>query len=306
MPSLELFRVWYPAVERRSSYPNQVDIMSPIRIDAHQHFWNLAKVDYPWLGPEAGPLYRTFEPAELVPQLKAAGIDKTVLVQSANNTEDTISMLTQAEDYDWIGAVVGWVPLLDPDRAGRLLERYTRHPKFRGVRHLIHNEPDPDWLIQPRVVEGLKVLASFGVPFDVVAVYPDHLKHVPAVMERVPGLTVIIDHLAKPPIKHKQMGGWADQMAAAARYPGVYAKVSGLNTAADWNAWTVDDLKPYIDFAVAAFGADRLMFGSDWPVCTLAGDYARVWQATIAALHGYSQAEVDAVFGETARRVYRI
>lgn len=277
-----------------------------LKIDAHQHFWNLAKVEYPWLGPDAGPIYRTFEPAELLPQLRAAGIDKTVLVQSANNTEDTISMLTQAEDYDWIGAVVGWVPLLDPDRTGRLLERYSRHPRFRGMRHLIHNEADPDWIVQDRVIEGLKVLAGFDMVFELVAVYPNHLKHAPTLMERVPGLKMVIDHLAKPPIKEKQMGAWAEQMAAAARYPNVFAKVSGLNTAADWDTWTADDLKPYIDFAIATFGADRLMFGSDWPVCILAGDYARVWSATTQALQGYSQAERDAILGGTAQRVYRI
>ncbi len=177
-----------------------------IKIDTHHHFWNLAKVDYPWLTPAAGALYRTYEPSELAPQLNAAGIDRTVLVQSANNTEDTISMLTQAEDYDWIAAVTGWVPLLDPDKTARLLERYSRHPKFRGMRHLIHNEPDPDWIVQDRVIEGLKVLAGFNVIFELVAVHPLHLKHTPTLVERVPDLTIVIDHLAVPPIRNRANG----------------------------------------------------------------------------------------------------
>lgn len=279
--------------------------MAP-KIDTHQHFWNLTKVEYPWLKPEFGPLYRTYEPPELEPQLRAAGIGQTVLVQSANSGEDTVAMLTQAEAYDWIGAVVGWVPLLDPEAAQRALERYTRHPKFRGVRHLIHDEPDPDWVVQERVIEGLKVLAAFGVPYEVVAIYPKHLGHVPTLAERVPGLTLIIDHLAKPPIKDGQLEGWAEMMKAAAAYPQVHAKVSGLNTAADWNNWSGADLRPCIDIALELFGAQRLMFGSDWPVCVLAGDYAKVWAETNKAIAGYSQADRGAILGGTAQRVYRL
>jgi L-fuconolactonase len=251
-------------------------------------------------------IYRTFEPRELEPQLRAAGIDKTVLVQSANNTEDTISMLTQAEDYEWIGAVVGWVPLLDASRTRALLERYSSHPKFRGMRHLIHNEPDPDWIIQDQVIEGLKVLAEFSMVFDLVPVYPLHLKHTPYLCERLPNLTIVIDHMAKPPIRQKQMGDWARQMEAAARYPNTVVKVSGLNTAADYETWSATDLQPYIDFAFDTFGANRMMFGSDWPVCTLAGDYARVWAETNKAMGGRSESEINAVMGGTAQRVYGV
>jgi L-fuconolactonase len=238
--------------------------------------------------------------------LQAAGIEKTVLVQSANSPEDTVAMLTQADLCDWIGAVVGWVPLLDPEATQRALERYTRHPKFCGVRHLIHDEPDPDWVVQERVIEGLRVLAAFGVPYEVVAIYPRHLGHVPTLAEQVPGLTLIIDHLAKPPIKDGQLQGWAQMMKSAAAYPQVYAKVSGLNTAADWNTWSAAELKPSIDIALELFGAKRLMFGSDWPVCVLAGDYARVWAETNKAIAGYSQADRDAILGVTAQRVYRL
>jgi L-fuconolactonase len=229
-----------------------------------------------------------------------------VLVQSANNTEDTISMLTQSEDYQWIGAVVGWVPLLQPDKTRTYLQRYSGHPRFRGMRHLIHNEADPDWIIQDKVIEGLKVLAEFNMVFELVAVYPNHLKHAPLLCERVPNLTIVIDHLAKPPIREKQMGDWAKQMADAAGFPNVCAKVSGLNTAADYETWSAADIKPYIDFVIEKFGANRLMFGSDWPVCTLAGDYAKVWAETNKALAGRSQEEIDAILGGTAQRVYRI
>ena len=277
------------------------------RIDAHQHFWNLKLCQYPWLTPGHGPLYRNYEPPELAPQIKAAGIDRTVLVQAANSYADTDHMLGLASAFEWIGAVIGWVPLLDAVEATKALDdKYCLHPKFRGVRHLIHDEPDPDWVIQEGVIEGLQVLSDRNLIFEVVAVFPNHLKHVPVLAERLPGLTFVIDHLAKPPIKGRQMGLWASQLSAAAKYPNVYAKISGLNTAADWATWSALDLKPYIDFAIEQFGADRLMFGSDWPVCLLAGDYSRVWTETKRALAGYSQSEVDAILGGTAARIYRI
>jgi L-fuconolactonase len=275
-------------------------------IDTHQHFWDLQAVAYPWLTPAAGPIYRTFTPEELDPQRRAAGIDATVLVQSANSYADTDSMLRQAATHPWIAAVIGWVPLLEPVEAAAALDRYTQYAKFKGIRHLIHDERDPDWVVQPPVFEGLQQLADRRLIFEVVAVFPNHLRHVPALAERFPHLTLVIDHLAKPPIKAGQIEPWAGQLAAAARYPNVYAKVSGLNTAADPAHWSADDLLPYINHAIDCFGADRLMFGSDWPVCILAGDYARVWQETNRALAGRSPAEVEAILGGTAARVYSI
>jgi len=280
--------------------------MAAMKIDAHQHFWNLDLVEYPWLGPQYGPIYRSYEPPELEPQLREAGIDRTVLVQAANSYADTDYMLEQADRYEWIGAVIGWVPLLEPDEAARALDRYMQHPKFRGMRHLIHEEPDPDWVVQGSVIESLKLLAERDLIFEVVAVFPNHLKHVPTLAERVPNLRMVIDHLAKPPIKSGDLETWATQLAAAARYPNVSAKVSGLNTAADWESWSAADLKPSIDTALRQFGAERLMFGSDWPVCVLAGDYAKVWNETNRALDARAQAEIDAILGGTAARVYRI
>lgn len=280
--------------------------MSVLRVDAHQHFWNLERVEYPWLTEDVAPIRRTIEPTELEPQLREAGIDRTVLVQAANSYADTDYMLEQADRYPWIGAVVGWVPLLEPDEAGHALDRYGRHPAFRGVRHLIHDEPDPDWIVQERALEGLRVLADRGYSFDFVAVFPNHLKHVPAVAERVPHLTIVIDHLAKPPIRSGESELWEAQMVAAARYPNVYAKISGLNTAAHWETWSAQDIKPYIDIAIDIFGVDRLMWGSDWPYGLLAGDYAKVWRETNRALADRTQGERDALLGGTATRVYRL
>jgi L-fuconolactonase len=275
-------------------------------IDAHQHFWNLDKVKYPWLVPAYGPIYRTIEALELEPQLLRAGVDKTVIVQAMDSYEDTDYMLETAAGYDWVGGVVGWVPLTNPDEAGRKLEEYTKNPVFKGIRHLIHEEKDLDWILQDSVIEGLKVLASFDMSFDVVAVFPNHLKHIPTIAEKVPNLKMVIDHMAKPPIKDRQWEPWSTQLAEAAKYPQVFAKISGLNTAADWETWSADDLKPYMDYALKTFGANRLMFGSDWPVALLAGDYAKVWEETNKAIEGYSPEDRAAILGGTAASFYRI
>lgn len=277
-----------------------------MNIDAHLHFWNLETGHYPWLTPEAGPIFRTFTPEEVIPQLGAAGVGGAVLVQAMDSYEDTESMLAQADAYDFVAAVVGWVPLDRPDEAARALERYAAHPKFAGVRHLIHDDPDPDWVIQHSVIEGLGLLAAAGLPFDVVAVLPRHLEHVPVLAERVPGLRLVIDHLAKPPIREGGWEPWASLLARAAEHPDVYAKVSGMNTAADPATWTAEDLRPYVDHALEVFGPERLMFGGDWPVATLAGDYAKVWKETGALLRGLSQEDRDLVLGGTAARFYRI
>ncbi|MCY9659985.1 amidohydrolase family protein [Paenibacillus chondroitinus] len=275
-------------------------------IDTHQHFWNLEKVAYPWLDPSFGSICRTIEADELEPLIRKAGINKTVIVQAMNSYEDTDYMLKVAAEREWVGAVVGWVPLNIPGVADKKLQEYAANPYFKGVRHLIHEEKDPDWVIRDSVIEGLKILSSFGLTFDIVGEFPNHLKHVPYLAEKIPDLRMVIDHFAKPPIKEKQMGAWAEQFAAAAQYPNVYAKVSGLNTAADWHTWSSEDLRPYIDYALTHFGADRLMFGSDWPVANLAGDYEKVWEQTNRAIADYSEHERAAILGGTAAKFYGI
>lgn len=278
-------------------------------VDCHQHFWDLERVAYPWLVPAYGPIYRTFAPRELEPQLRAAGVDRTVLVQSANSFEDTDSMLAHAREHAWIGAVVGWVPLDDPAAAASALdERYLGDPHFRGVRHLNHEEPDPDWLVRPRVIEGLRVLAARRLVYEVVSVYPLHLGHVPTLARAVPDLAIVVDHLAKPPIATGDLSAWETDLRAAAAFPNVHAKVSGLNTAVGREEWGAEDLVPAIGVAIEAFGTGRLMFGSDWPVAILAGDYAKVWAETNRALDllGVTGAERAAILGGNAAALYRL
>jgi L-fuconolactonase len=278
-------------------------------VDSHTHLWDLERVAYPWLVPDYGPIHRTFAPDELEPQLRAAGVDRTVLVQAANSFEDTDSMLAHARERAWIAAVVGWVPLEDPSAAARALdERYLADPRFRGVRHLNHEEADPDWLVRPNVIEGIRTLEARGLVYEVVAVHPLHLGHVPAIARACPGLAIVVDHLAKPPIRSGDLGAWAADLRAAAAFPNVWAKVSGLNTAADWETWSAEDLVPAIGSAIEAFGPERLMFGSDWPVAILAGDYAKVWAETNRALDllGVTGTERAAILGGNAVRLYRL
>ena len=275
-------------------------------IDSHQHFWNLERHSYPWLTSDYGPIQRTFEPVDLEPLLTECGVEATVVVQAMDSFEDTDAMLERADRNPWIRGVVGWVPLDRPSEAEAALDRYARHPRFKGVRHLIHELPDPDWLLQDSVTDGLRLLAERGLSFDVVSVLPRHLEHVPVLCERVPELRIVIDHLSKPPIKERGWQPWADLIAAAASSPNVFAKVSGLNTAADWDSWSADDLSRYLEHALEHFGAQRLMFGSDWPVANLAGGYVKAVRETQRALNSIGAQDQPAIWADTANAFYRL
>jgi len=279
--------------------------MSELIIDTHQHLWNLDRVAYPWLAPAFGPIARTFEPPELAPQLAPAGVAHTVLVQSANSYADTEYMFEMAATYRWIAGVVGWVPLLFPDVAGRAIERFKQNPRFRGMRHLIHNEADPNWLLQDEVIEGLKLLAAADLTFDVVATLPEHMECIPVISEKVPSLKMVIDHLGQPPIASGSLGRWGDDLRAATENPNVCGKISGLGTASgNWDGWTADDVKPYVDYAIETFGPERCMVGGDWPVSVLAGGYVKAWTVYRTILAGYPADVQGQVLSGTAIRFY--
>jgi L-fuconolactonase len=276
-------------------------------IDAHQHFWNPQRVPLPWLRAEHASIARAFEPAELEPQLAPANVSATILVQSACVDEDTELMLEHAARYDWIAAVVAWLPLEDPRRANGRLDELRRRPKVRGVRHLIHDQPDPHWVLRPAVLESLALVEAAGLVLELPAVFPRHLEDVPGLALRFPSLPIVIDHLGKPPIGRNDFSAWAKQLETASKHPNVSAKISGLNTAVDRAEWSADDLEPAIDVALRAFGPDRLMCGSDWPVSLLnRGEYEQVWAETRRALEVVAPGDTATLLHATARRLYRL
>jgi L-fuconolactonase len=281
--------------------------MQPPAIDAHQHFWDPERVPLPWLRADHAAIARAFEPAELEPQLAASNVIATILVQSACADEDTELMLEYAARHDWIAAVVAWLPLADPQRAIERLEQLGRQPKIRGIRHLIHDEPDPHWVLRPAVLEGLALVEAAGLVLELPAVFPRHLEDVPQLAECFPALPIVIDHLGKPPLGRDDFSLWAQQLQTAAEYPNVNAKISGLNTALDRPDWGATDLIPAIEVALRVFGPDRLLCGSDWPVSLLNdGEYQRIWAETRRALQVVAPDDAGTLLHATTRRLYQL
>lgn len=275
-------------------------------IDAHLHIWDLGRADYPWLGPESGLLYRTYTIDEADAPRREAGVEGAILVQAANNSRDTELMFESMADHPWILGVVGWVDLTTRVGAYDAAAKLKSSGRLVGIRHLIHDEPDPDWILQPAVIDGLRAIADLDLPFDMVSVLPRHLAHVSTVAQAVPELRLVIDHLSKPPIASGDLRAWRQLFAAAAEHPNVSANVSGLGTAARPDSWTVDDLRPAFDHAVAVLGPDRLMYGGDWPVSILAGGYARQHAAFTALIADLSSDEQRAITNGTAINVYGV
>jgi L-fuconolactonase len=276
-------------------------------IDAHQHVWALDRAEYSWLGPEAGTLYRDFGMDDIAAEFDRIGVTGTVLVQSADNDEDTEHMFAVAASAPIVLGIVGYVPLHQPERAAERLSELVRRPLFRGVRNLIHDRSDPHWLQRADVDEGLGLLERAGVPFDVVGVLPEHLEAVLAISERHPDLDIVLDHLNKPPIGLDDREPWASLITRVAANPRVQAKVSGLYAAAgDPAGWTVDSIRPIFDHALDAFGPRRLMYGGDWPVSLIAGGYSRVWSGIDELLRGLDTAERDLILAGTARSFYSL
>ncbi|WP_308380039.1 amidohydrolase family protein [Streptomyces sp. ISL-43] len=275
-------------------------------VDAHHHVWDLSVRDQDWItGPELAPLRRDFSLADLTPQARAAGVAATVLVQTVTAAEETPEFLAVAERSDLVAGVVGWTDLTAPDVADTLagLRAGPGGAHLVGMRHQVQGEPDPHWLVRPEVLRGLTAIAEAGLVYDLV-VKPHQLAAAALAARRLPGLTFVLDHLGKPPIASGELAPWAERIRHLAALPNTICKLSGMVTEADWASWTVDDLRPYADTVLDAFGPGRLMFGSDWPVCRLAATYAEVVAAAGDVTAGLSPAERRDVFTGTAVRTY--
>lgn len=273
-----------------------------LRIDAHQHFWRYAAADYPWIGAGMEPLARDFLPADLSPLAATLGVAGTVAVQARQSPAESRWLLELADSSPLIRGVVGWVDLRSTSLADQLRE-FAAHEKFVGVRHVVQDEPDDRFLLGADFVRGLEQLREFDLVYDLL-VYPRQL---PAAVE-LAGLLhrqpFVLDHLGKPQIRTGGSAGWRQDIEALARHANVSCKLSGMVTEAAWRGWRRDEFTPYLEVALAAFGPERLMVGSDWPVCLLSGDYAEVWGIVEDFASRLSAAERAAIFGGTATRIY--
>ncbi len=276
-----------------------------MRIDAHQHFWKYSAAEYPWIGVGMERLARDYLPGDLAPNLTAAGLDGSVAVQARQSLDETRWLLDLADAHPLIKGVVGWVDLRS-DHIAQELAEFADRPKLVGVRHVVQDEPDPRFLLDEAFVRGLRQLAPRGLTYDLL-LYPHQLPAAAELAGLMPEQPFVLDHLAKPQVKHGLPSGmdpWQTDIRALARHAHVTCKLSGLVTEAVWNGWQRSDFTPYLEVALEAFGPARLMFGSDWPVCLLAGEYADVAGIVTDFLSRLSAAEQQNILGGTAASFY--
>jgi L-fuconolactonase len=274
-----------------------------VQIDSHQHFWRLDRGDYAWLTPQLGPIYRDFGPEDLEPHLRRFAITGTVLVQAAASIAETEYMLALAAKTPFVQAVVGWVDFESSEAPGEI-DRLAGHPKLKGLRPMIQDIPDPNWMLRSAVGPSVARMQHMGLSFDAL-LKPRHLEPFRRFLDLYPDLAIVIDHGAKPDIAAGHFSDWAREMREIARDPRVYCKISGLVTEARAD-WLKEDLTRYLDLLLEAFGAGRLMWGSDWPVVELAGGYERWRETTLEYLASLGKAERAAILGGTATTFYRL
>ena len=275
-------------------------------VDSHVHLWDVRHTPQPWMTQEHAAIARPFGPGDLKPLLEQEGIDAVVVVQGACLDSDTDYLFAEADRHDWIAAVTAWLCLDRPERARERLDELAARPKFRAVRHLVHNEPDAHWLTRGEVTESLGLLEARDVILEVPVVFPRHFDDVAAVAKRFPALRIVVDHLGKPPIGTSALPRWAARLRDVASHQNVMAKISGLNTTVAHADWSAADWSRPLEVALESFGPDRLMCGSDWPVALLNGDYARVWDATRTAVQMLAPGHAGALLGSNACRIYRL
>jgi len=274
-------------------------------VDAHHHFWDPTRADYPWLTDELATIRRPFGPADLAPLLEASGIDATILVQTRSSLEETKEFLATAAATPFISGVVGWVDLREPsiDDTIAQLRAGPGGDRLVGIRHQVQDEQDPRWLLRPDVRRGIQAVGRAGLVYELLV----RSRELPAARELVAGtpeVRFVIDHLAKPPIREGTLQPWADLVTGFAGLPNAWWKLSGLVTEADWSSWRPADLAPFVAHVLAVVGPERLMFGSDWPVCLLAATYDAVVAAARETLAGLTDTERAGVFGTNAAVVY--
>jgi len=273
-----------------------------MRIDAHQHFWRYNAAEYDWIDGSMTRLRRDFLPSDLEPELRQKGFDGSIAVQARQSLEETNWLLKLAAGSPRILGVVGWVDLRSPD-VRKQLENLCGETKLVGVRHIVQSEPDERFLLQAEFLRGIAMLEGFGLTYDIL-IYPRHLAVAAEFVQRFPQQRFVLDHLAKPLIRKRIEEPWKGDLRELAKWPNVFCKLSGMVTEADWGSWKADDFRSYLDAAFEYFGAERLMIGSDWPVCTVAGSYSAVMSIVMEYLTKFPGEAADAVLGGNAQRFW--
>jgi L-fuconolactonase len=275
-----------------------------MHIDAHQHFWIYNPAEYDWIDDSMAALRRDFLPGDLKPELDVNDFHGSVAVQARQTAEETHWLLELAERSPWILGVVGWVDLRSSDLSSQL-KVLAQNPKLVGIRHIVQSEPDDHFLLQPDFLRGISVLEEFDLAYDIL-IYTKHLPIAADFVRQFPHQRFVLDHLAKPPIKSGHVDSWARGIRRLAEFPNVFCKLSGLVTEADWQHWSPEQIVPFLDVAFEAFGADRLMIGSDWPVCLAAASYARTIEVVKTYLRGQDSQRRGGVLGGNAQRFWRL
>jgi L-fuconolactonase len=273
-----------------------------MNIDSHQHFWRYDPARHGWIDESMGVLKRDFLPEQLASELDGNGMDASIAVQADQSEQETLFLLNLAKRSRRIAGVVGWVDLVSP-RLDDRLKFFSQFEKLRGVRHVAQSEPDDRFLVRSDFTRGISRLQEFGFTYDIL-IYPKHLPAAIELVAKFPQQRFVLDHLAKPEIKTKNIAAWATLMGSMGRNPNVYCKLSGLVTEADWRRWTPADFDPYLDVVFDAFGEDRLMFGSDWPVCLLAASYKQVKDIIANYVERKAPKAKEKIFGANAVRFY--
>ena len=275
-----------------------------MRIDSHQHFWKYNPVRDQWITEEMAVIRRDFLPEDLLPELRANQIDGCIAVQADQSEDETQFLLDLAKQNNFIRGVVGWIDFR-AENVSECLALLAQNKRLRGFRHIVQAEPDDRFMLQPPFLKAIGCLGKLDFTYDIL-IYPRQLSAAIELVAGFPNQRFVIDHLAKPEIKAKRTLPWSQQMREIAKNPNVYCKVSGLVTEADWKSWKPDDFNPYLDTVFQAFGTDRVLFGSDWPVCLLAGTYSQVVQLIAEYTKNFSSVEREKIFGLNAARFYRI
>jgi len=275
-----------------------------MRIDAHQHFWRFNPEEYDWIDDSMALLRRDFLPSDLKPELDAAGFDACIAVQARQTLDETRWLLELADEHPFIAGVVGWVDLRAEDVRDQLAV-LSKNRKLVGVRHVVQGEPDDRFLLRRDFLRGVAALQEFCLTYDIL-IYPRHLPVAIEFVERFPEHRFVLDHVAKPFIKAQTIEPWATHMRELAKFPNVFCKLSGMVTEADWKSWKPEHFQPYLETVVGAFGPDRLMIGSDWPVCKVAGEYSRVMDLAKELVESHCGNALEQILGGTAQKFWRL